>query len=226
MPRFLAVFGLLFALLTGAAYSTSITTTGAGFPASSSCSPSFTYEGDQFANTNGPFSFTGYTLGTPTSTRYVIAFVGTRGGTTVLSVTIDGISASVVVSATTGRGIAIVKDSSTSSGSGSVAFSVGGTQTSGIAAVYSVTCLNSATPVATVSGAPPQSLNADAGGVLIAGACSAANFTYTWSGVNKDFNQALTGGSCSAASISPASSGSTSVSYSGDTAVLIAASWD
>lgn len=127
-------------------------------------------------------TWTGVSFGTPSEGRYIIVAIGTRNDTrTISSVTIGGVSATIIVqnqdgNATVGIAIALVPTGT----SGDVAVTLNNAADAHYLGVWSVTGLPSATPVATAEndggGGAAQDLimNTSEGGFAIVAVCNAA----------------------------------------------------
>jgi hypothetical protein len=188
------------------------------------------------------YTFASQGLGTETSDRFiVVAINGTPTATprSVSSVTVGGVSASVVVTANSSGLTEMWQTAKVSNGgptgtSGTVVVTFSGSMFNAQIAVYAVKGAGSNTPTATATdtSAPlSQSLSVPAGGVAIAGARAAVTpGDTTWGGLTEDTDQlgdgGISRGSSASAEFTSAATPTIAASWGAGTATgLAAAAW-
>jgi hypothetical protein len=145
-----------------------------------------TYLGNyaQEGSNQNPVTYTGVNFGTEAADRYIIVAIGQRNDSrTFTSVTIGGVTATILVQQGDGNTTAGIAIAAVPTGtSGTVVVNLSGTADSHYLGVWSATGLDSATPVDTgaVSGSGQDAglntfnLNTDANGFVIVTNCNAA----------------------------------------------------
>jgi len=187
---------LLIALISIGANATSVTTTGAG---KAGCEPSpfsVTYIGSNSDATNlSTYTWASQSFGPDpdcsADTVYLLVSVGGGGNTTVSSVTIGGVGATLAVTNGAAGNYYVPRIA----GSGTITFSLNATVATGSYSLYQIVNPGSITPSATATsnttGGPTPNLNIPSGGAAI-GVCvglSGAGGTsaFTWTGLTERF---------------------------------------
>ena len=145
------------------------------------------------------YTFSAQSLGTAAGNRKtVVAAYGSIGSTSVLALVVNGVSASLAASAAFSTGTIELWEAAVPTGtSGDIVVTWLGAQSRcgiGVWAVYG----GNATPFDTavdISGGDPMGLqiNVDTGGVLIAAAFNSNGSTFTWGGIDEDYDEAVEG---------------------------------
>jgi hypothetical protein len=211
------------------------------FPGAPSGAPTATFLQATSINSSST-TYTGQNLGTASSDRYIVVALAARlgGGAIVSSVTIAGVSATIIAQTNSGSNCVTLAMAAVPSGtSGDVSFTLssGGSLFRSLIAVFSVTGLSSATPNATATTATnngAMSVAIPANGIAIAAAmafASSGTGQFTWTNATERSDQLVsgtTGLSTASASSSTAATVSISANQTGTSIsdfASIAASW-
>lgn len=140
------------------------------------------------------YTLSGTSLGAPAADRYIVAVVWTdavAGSISISSVTIGGVSASLVTSASTSGTVLAMYIANVPTGTtGDVVASFSATSDDHHIALWALTGLTSTTPIDTDSNTSNAALTmtSEVGGVIIGAAWAADPITYTWSGATENYD--------------------------------------
>lgn len=144
------------------------------------------------SSSTSSYTFSGQAFGAAEDNRYIVVALSWIIANTISSVTIGGVTATILVEATTtGRGCALCIALVPTGTSGDIVLNLSGGSSGATCAVYKVTGIQSAAAASTASSAasaPTASLNIAANGGLIAVA-QAQNFsapTASWTNATED----------------------------------------
>jgi hypothetical protein len=175
-------------------------------PLNSAVAATITFTDSSVDGTAGPaYTFSSQAIGTAAASRRIIvgAFGRSNAAVTLTSITVGGVTATVVASATDNDGIvflrsdlAIVDFPAGTSASIVVTYSSAGSLARASIGVWAAYDLLSATPTDTANNnSDPMSaaIDVSAGGIIVGFATSDATATHTWTNLTERFDEAVEG---------------------------------